>query len=746
MPFIQPYLLAGLVLAGLPVLLHLMLRQKPRVLSFPAFRFLKQRHVSNTRRLRLQHLLLLLLRIALIALLCLALARPLVNLSGLGLHADQATLAVFVVDTSPSMGYTVGKQTRLDEARRKARELLAEMAEGSRVAVLDAGDDEGRDAEPLPLSAALARLDGLRLRPAAGPLQPVLDRAFRLLQKAGEAADAPPRFLYVFSDRTRACWEPARAGAAKRPDGAPCVFVDVGVDDARDLAIDRVEVEPAVAAPGGRVLVRVAVRAVGGDYENELSCQIDNDPEPGASGERQKTVKVAKGETQTVTFVRQAPRKVGDGDFPCQVTVRLATSDALPFNNVRHATFLVRKPRFALAIADDPRAAGDWRAALEAVGVERPADAFQCKIQRPADAEKLSDEQLRTYKVVCLFQTIQPAEKLWAQLADFVGKGGGLVIVPAGEELQGDKVKGFNEAGAKAGLLPAALQRIVTVGKGKPGVPWAGFDARHALTAPFRRWSDSDTPDLERPDVRPIVNAYWEVEPVENALAVARYADDERRPSLVERAVGRGRVLQFTTVLDGRMVERNRPWNNYFSETWFGLVLVNETCRYLAGDATKPAVNFTCGQPVVVELPRPTPHADYPYRLLGPELSESESLATGARDQQMLELKQAAAPGNYTVYDEQNTLLAGCSLNIRTEESDLERVPPEEIEKVLGENSLLPAGQAASMRDALRGRWSPPVELLPWLMLLVLLALTVESILANKVFHRPPAELPETAP
>src|SRR6516162_11303187 len=76
MTFIHGYLLTGLLLVGVPVLLHLIMRQKSRHLQFPAFRFLRQRHLINRRKLRFQHLLLLLLRMAVIAALCLALARP----------------------------------------------------------------------------------------------------------------------------------------------------------------------------------------------------------------------------------------------------------------------------------------------------------------------------------------------------------------------------------------------------------------------------------------------------------------------------------------------------------------------------------------------------------------------------------------------------------------------------------------------------------------------------------------------
>ena len=78
-----PILIAGGALVGLPILLHLIMRQEPKRLPFPAFRFLKLQKRINQRKIRLRHLLLLLLRMALIALICLSLfsRRSLVTVS-----------------------------------------------------------------------------------------------------------------------------------------------------------------------------------------------------------------------------------------------------------------------------------------------------------------------------------------------------------------------------------------------------------------------------------------------------------------------------------------------------------------------------------------------------------------------------------------------------------------------------------------------------------------------------------------
>src|SRR5262245_42226196 len=126
-PFIHPLLLGGLAAVGVPILLHLLMRQKPKHVLFPAFRFLQQRAKTNQRKIRLRHLILLLMRMALLALICLALARPRLFTNRVGLNQNQIVAAVILIDTTPSMEYSAGGKTRLEEARQRALELLDDM-------------------------------------------------------------------------------------------------------------------------------------------------------------------------------------------------------------------------------------------------------------------------------------------------------------------------------------------------------------------------------------------------------------------------------------------------------------------------------------------------------------------------------------------------------------------------------------------------------------------------------------------
>src|SRR4051794_19498537 len=210
MSFIHAYLLGGMLLAGVPVLLHLILRQKPKRLTFPAFRFLKARQKINTRRMQLQHLLLLLVRILIISALCLALARPRLFSSRLVASSDRPVVAALLFDTSASMEYTVGGVSRLEDAKKRCRELLGEMDAGSRVAAKRpcrnfpgerapgrgaAAPAPGDAPQPAwrPPGEPRTRADPLRTRRAGGPLNTPVARALRLWEQRGKGEEGPPR-------------------------------------------------------------------------------------------------------------------------------------------------------------------------------------------------------------------------------------------------------------------------------------------------------------------------------------------------------------------------------------------------------------------------------------------------------------------------------------------------------------------------------------------------------------------------
>ncbi len=77
--FSDPVMLIGLLAAGIPVLLHLLNRVRAPVVQFPTLRFLRVTAQKTSRRRHVQHFLLLLMRMAVFALIAMAIAGPLVH-------------------------------------------------------------------------------------------------------------------------------------------------------------------------------------------------------------------------------------------------------------------------------------------------------------------------------------------------------------------------------------------------------------------------------------------------------------------------------------------------------------------------------------------------------------------------------------------------------------------------------------------------------------------------------------------
>jgi len=93
------------------LLLHLIMRQKPKRLPFPAFRFLVRKAVANGAACSFGICALLLMRMGLIALMCLALAKPRILSEALSLAGDRPAAVGHRHRYRASMGYTVAGRT-----------------------------------------------------------------------------------------------------------------------------------------------------------------------------------------------------------------------------------------------------------------------------------------------------------------------------------------------------------------------------------------------------------------------------------------------------------------------------------------------------------------------------------------------------------------------------------------------------------------------------------------------------------
>src|SRR5947209_14461422 len=139
--FLNPLMLVAAGAAVLPVVIHLLSRSRYRSVDWGAMMFLDGADANRERRSRLRQWLLLAVRSALVALLAVALARPVVR-GRFGAPAGaQKVTAVILLDCSPSMETDENGHTRMALARAAARQVLA-LHRGDRVSVVLMGREQ----------------------------------------------------------------------------------------------------------------------------------------------------------------------------------------------------------------------------------------------------------------------------------------------------------------------------------------------------------------------------------------------------------------------------------------------------------------------------------------------------------------------------------------------------------------------------------------------------------------------------
>jgi von Willebrand factor type A domain/Aerotolerance regulator N-terminal len=226
--------LLGALTALIPLVIHLSRSRRTKKMRFSTTRFFTDQFLRSYRMSRLREIVLLVCRMALFALLAVALAQPLLKLGSATTRSSKdARTVVLVIDNSASMNYTENETTLLDRARAAARSLIDNLHRGDRVGIVLAGRlPTGPEVLLEPTedrNDALQALDGIaivrrekdqpdRIRALGTDMQGALTRAELMVKNV----DTPAREIYVFSDLQASGWD------LPEEDAAPAEAADIG--------------------------------------------------------------------------------------------------------------------------------------------------------------------------------------------------------------------------------------------------------------------------------------------------------------------------------------------------------------------------------------------------------------------------------------------------------------------------------------------------------------------------------------
>lgn len=466
-------MLWGLLFVAIPILIWLFNRLRFRTVEWAAQTFLLRALRRSQRRLKIENLLLLLIRCLVVALFVAALARPHGETPMSAEPTDARRNVVIVLDTSYSTGYQVGSdanQTVHERERRAAKDLVRQLRPVDRVSIV-AFDDHAREIYSAPRTVDPRTqkeiLDELETLPELQRSARGTDygKVFELLpnvlerfdlgpegQKPGPDAKRSPKTVFLLTDMQRsALFDGTNLKNGKtlkddaervRQQGASFFVVDCGADEPKNAGVVQLETREPI---------------VGVNLPCYIECTVKNwgTVAPGKTKEGAKAGEAMSG--LTLEFF------VDGGDTPVKaVSLDLAPeeqkqleplryvfhdkgshrvravlkSDALQIDNERSLIVDVREAVRVLLVDGEPRS-GKWESETDflRVALDPFGDAASGKdLIRPevVTESSLPTASLRDYDLVVLANVVSLPDDHVSALEQYAREGGAVVFSMGG--------------------------------------------------------------------------------------------------------------------------------------------------------------------------------------------------------------------------------------------------------------------------------------------------------------------------
>lgn len=557
-PFVNPALAAAAAATGLiPILLHWFNRRRYRRRPWAAMMFLRAAHERSVTRLWLERWLILLLRVAVIILLGLAVARPIFPASRFVPLPATRSHRIIVIDDSLSMraGDAQGR-SRFERARRAVEGLLhshpatdavslVSLANPARAVIRHASYDPRFVRE---------RLDSLAATQASTDVEGGLNLVLDILRSSPAAPEN--RFVYLVSDFSSSTWkveDPASSSAALTglrrladhlPGGQSALtLISIADEAVTNVAITRLSLESPMLGPGVPVRLGVEVTNYGTSTARGWKLATHRTTAPSTLDRRLTELPPIEPGAKTFGFVTTVfdtagvhgveARLIGPAGDPG------SRYDALEDDDRRFLSVEARTASHFLLVDGRPGVnplSGQSGFLATALSPQTSAaETTLIQVRTVSDSEFPAEDPF-AYDLIALCNVARLTGQQWKQLEQFVINGGGLMVF-TGDQIVTDNYNQYGFAAGR-GVLPARFG------------PARRFDEREALGFKIGIPPHAVVVDFEGEPTSgfhtAMVTAYQSVEPesVRGDIAL-RYANDE--PAMIISGHGRGRVALITT-------------------------------------------------------------------------------------------------------------------------------------------------------------------------------------------------------
>lgn len=727
-------LLLGAGLALGPIIIHLLNRRRYRIIDWAAADFLLESFKKTKRRIRLEQLLLLAMRVAGVGLMGVALARPFVpeqNFAAM-LGTQARSDRVVILDDSYSMGQTLGSSSIFARARDAVLQIADRVQPEDTFAVLLTSANAGGASAPRPLFApahltdrAAFKRDASALAPSdfSTDFVPSLQAGFDIFANSSN----PEKRLYILTDCRRRDWTDENSrrirGLLEKLDKkvARAFLMDFGAADAANLSITEFSCaeKHVVQNLRARFLVKVVNRGSQPALNVPVTFRAGDVALPPRILDR-----LGPGETATLDF-SYVFRSAQHSNTPAlQHSTSASVSlpaDALAPDNATYFALDVREGVPALIVngAPDPEPyinETDYLVAAldpggKGLGGWRPTVITD---------RELPAAQFDKFDLVVLANVATLPQAKLAELETYVRNGGSVAL------FLGDRLDRafYNAALFKdgAGLLPGRLG----VMEGDPNNAEKSFRLKIEPGAhPLQTALGGELAALL---VGVHVRAFVPIELLQSAVRLASFSDRANSPALVERRFGNGRVLVFASTANAR-------WHDWPANPGYP-VFVQELFSFLS---RTPAQDHTARVGAPIERTVEPQFIDGNVTLKTPRYPEQPAVRLTPRpvgEQMRVSCADTGRAGVYELALENggSQRVDRFARNVDPAEGELAKADSAVIAAALGDApvKLLPnlATAELDLREQSRGK-----EFWKYVLIALLAVLAVEQTLARRFTH-----------
>jgi len=652
MTFLNMILLGGMLAGAIPVIIHIINRNRFRRIQWGAMHLIEQILRQRRRRLKIEQILLLLVRIAIPVLLALCMARPV--LTGIeALRGRAKTSLLILLDNSYSMNAFSAAGSHFAQAKTQINTIVDALPRGSEVTVAWMS---GRASSQLGPTFDKARLRGMLAAKNQGFGSADSPAAIETAAGLCSTANYIDRELLIISDFQKITWQSDTTEPRQRalelvrniPIPPRLTLLRIGKEVTDNIAVESLDVSRPIIGVAQNLRVRAAIKNHGKTTFEDMRIHFRVD----GMNRSASQMTLGAGESGQVVFSHAF-------ETPGSHVVEIyADADPLKADNVKRFSIPVWDKLPVLLVSGDTNPAplqaetAFLQIALQPFtsAAATLSDLITTRVITP---EKLTAKELTESRVVVLANVPQLSDLQVKILDDYVRRGGGLLVFP-GDRINRDWYNSKMLASG-AGLLPCSFTQIVNTDA--PNSQPAVVVAQHYDHQALEFFNDPRNGTLQGAKLQ----TWCKLAAAQSSLpdiSIAAHLDTAD-PFLVEKQFGKGRVIQCCTACDD-------DWSNLPARPAY-LPLMQQLVAYLASTVYPPR-NVGVGRPLAALLG--PENADKTAVITDPEGIRHDIKAVLKDDHCLVEFANTELPGLYALETPDNETIHFV-VNTSSEESDL---------------------------------------------------------------------------